>query len=215
MRGVFAEARTVLTRPGLRWLLVVTLLLGAGTAVLLGLDSSAGVVAVAGPVHSVMSIVLPIIGILMVRAADPGELLSTVAGALVVAVGVGLAGVAFTALGVALADTGPTGWDRFAAVALGGVLVQVMTLLVGTGVGLLVRPLVPAILVDVVLPVGLWAALGAVGLRTLQQWTPYAVVQDLTSGRMAAPDWALALAVVLLWGVGPTALGLLVRRPTR
>jgi len=40
-------------------------------------------------------------------------------------------------------------------------------------------------------------------------------VQDLTSGRMAAPDWALALAVVLLWGVGPTALGLLVRRPTR
>jgi hypothetical protein len=91
--------------------------------------------------------------------------------------------------------------------------------LLGTGLGLLLRPVV-ALLASVVLPLGLWFVLGSVEVfRPAQAWlTPYPAVQNLLSGRMSALAWAQWFVVALLWGAGLNAVGamrMMRRRPAR
>jgi hypothetical protein len=92
---------------------------------------------------------------------------------------------------------------------VGGVLVQVVAQLVGTGLGLLLRPVVVAFVATIVLPLGLWYVLGAVdALQPAQAWlTPYSSVRNLLSGRMSTAAWAHWLVVVLIWAVGLNAAG--------
>ena len=76
-----------------------------------------------------------------------------------------------------------------ATVALGGVLVQVLAHSVGTGSGLLLRPVVVACLATIVVPLGLWAVLGGIDvLQPAQAFTPYATVRNLLSGRIGAAE---------------------------
>src|SRR2546423_1659085 len=94
------------------------------------------------------------------------------------------------ALGRSVA-TWPRRWRHAGTVAVGGVLVQVVAQLVGTGLGLLLRSPVVAFLGSIVLPLGLWLALGAVdALRPAREWlTPYASVWHLLSGQMGGVRW--------------------------
>ncbi|MFI2651698.1 hypothetical protein [Micromonospora fulviviridis] len=85
---------------------------------------------------------------------------------------------------------------------------QIVAQLVGTGLGLLLRPAVVACLATIALPLGLWAALGGVDvLQPAQAFTPYATVRNLLSGRMSAANWAQWLVVLLIWGVGLNIIG--------
>jgi hypothetical protein len=94
------------------------------------------------------------------------------------------------------------------------VLTQVIAGLVGTGLGLLLRPAALAFAGTIVLPLGLWLVLGAVDAwHPAQAWlTPYASARQLLSGEMTPVNWAQSVVVLLLWGVGPTALGAAVLR---
>jgi hypothetical protein len=89
------------------------------------------------------------------------------------------------------------------------VLVQIVAQLVGTGLGLLLRPAVIACLATIVLPLGLWFLLGSVAvLRPAQAWlTPFATAQVLLSARMSPWGWAQWLVVALLWGAALNAVG--------
>jgi hypothetical protein len=100
-------------------------------------------------------------------------------------------------------------WDHTASVAVCSVLVQVVAQPVGTGLGLLLRPVIVACLATIVLPLGLWFVLGSVDvLRPSQAWlTPYATFQNLLSGQMSALAWAQWFVVVLLWGAALNAVG--------
>ncbi len=105
-----------------------------------------------------------------------------------------------------MTSTGPVA--RSAVV--GGVLVQVIAQLVGTGLGLLLRP-VPVAFVATFLPLVLWLALGAAG--GLREWlTPYATARHLLSGDLDAQAWLRVLTVVLLWPAALNVAGALSRR---
>jgi putative Mn2+ efflux pump MntP len=215
-----------LTSRSQRVLLGVTLLLGVVGAVgaLAGAESAGSTfVLVAKSVQILMSVTLPFIGVLMARDAlrsalagakpGPGEadrarLGPMWAAATALAVAVGAFGVVVSAVAL-LVDPGPDTWDRAAIVALCGLLVQVVAQSVGTGFGLLLRPVVVACAATVVVPLGLWFLLGAApALHPIQAWTtPYAVVQDLLPGRATPLAWARWFVVLLLWGVGLNVAG--------
>jgi hypothetical protein len=117
--------------------------------------------------------------------------------------------VCATALAVTSSSVAVGRWDHLASVGVCSVLVQVVAQLVGTGLGLLLRPVVVACLATILLPLGLWFVLGSVAvLRPVQAWlTPYPTVQTLLSGGMSALAWAQWLIVFLLWGVALNAAG--------
>ena len=125
--------------------------------------------------------------------------------------------VSALALLVAPSGSAAGAWQDAGAVAVGGVLVQVVAQLVGTGLGLLLRPPALASAATVVLPLGLWFLLGAVdALRPAQDWlTPFATAEDQLSGRMDAGAWTRWLVVVLLWPVGLNAAGAIVLQRRR
>lgn len=164
-----AIASSAGTRPR-RWLIALTLLLGllAAVAVTAGSPTDRTFVAVSGAVQSLMSIALPFIGVLLVgdlrRAPRAGRLRPTLLAAVLVAAAVGAFGVLVSAVAVAVAPPGPAAdpWGQFATIAVGSVLVQVVAQLVGTGLGLLLRPPFVAFLASIVLPLGLWFVLGIV-----------------------------------------------------
>lgn len=210
-----AVRRSVGTRAR-RLLLAVTLLLG--------LLAAAGL-AMAGPpddrtfaklsdaVQSLMSIIVPAFGILLVRdlkrASSTTRLTPTLLAATLLAAEVGVFG--FLVCVAALAATTSSAqdpWRDVGTIAVGSVLVQVLAALVGTGLGLLIRRPVVAFIASIVLPLGLWFLLGAIDvLKPAQALTPYSSVRHLLSGQMSALNWIQWLAVVLIWGVGLNVLG--------
>ncbi len=123
---------------------------------------------------------------------------------------VGAFGVLICAVTIGVApSTATEPWGNVTTIAVGGILVQVVAQLVGTGLGLLIRPAVVACLATIVLPLGLWFVLGSVDiLRPAQAWlTPYATVQNLLSGQMSALAWTQWFVVLILWGAGLNAVG--------
>ncbi|WP_066941557.1 hypothetical protein [Microtetraspora fusca] len=209
--------RSVGTLPR-KWLAAITLLAGLSAALAVAVAAPSPdwtFAALAGPVQSAMSVAVPFFGVLMVgdlrRAPRPVRAVPTLLGALSVAAVVGVFGALICAamLAVSATDTAHAPWSHIGAIAAGGVLVQMTAQLVGTGLGLLLRPPVVAFLATVVLPMGLWAVLGAVEvLRPARGWlTPYPSVQNLLSGPMAPLMWAQWFAVLLIWGAGLNSLG--------
>lgn len=83
--------------------------------------------------------------------------------------------------------------------------------LLGTGLGLLVRRHVVAFLVSITLPLGLWFLLepGNAPARL----APYSSVRNLLSGQMSAVMWAQWLVVLVIWALGPNGVG--AARPAR
>lgn len=211
-----ALRRCVGTR-GRRWLLAGTLLLGAATAALLAAavpPQDRTFAALSDPVQSLMSVTLPLLGILLIRDlrwdAFATGLRSTLVAAVLAAAAVGVFGAVACAAALAVASPGAgrDPWAHAALIALGGVLVQVLAMLIGAGMGLLLRP-VPVAFLATFLPLMIWLGLGAVdALRPSREWlTPYATVRHLMSGEMGALQWLQWLVVVLLWGAGLVAAG--------
>lgn len=209
--------RSVGTRPR-RWLILITALVGllSAVAVMASVEPSDRTFGtVAAPVQTLMSITVPFLGILMVsdlRAAQRwNEIIPTVLAAIVVAVGIAVFGILVCVVAVAVLPSAAVQdrWHQFGMIAVGSVLVQVLAQLVGTGLGLLVRSVVLAWIASLVLPLGLWLALGVVdSLSPAQAWlTPYAAATNLLSGQMSLVTWAQWLVVLLLWGVGLNVVG--------
>jgi len=217
--GATADAirRAVGTWPR-RWLVAVTLLVGlsaavAGTAAAPSADRTFA--ALADPMQSLMSVMVPLFGILLARdlrrAPRAARIAPTLLAAGLLAAVIGAFGVLVcaAALAVAAPATPADPWLHAGTIAVGSVLVQVVAGLVGTGLGLLLRSVVVAFLASIVLPLGLWFVLGGVDvLRPAQAWlTPYATVRNLLSGQMSAVRWAQWLVVALIWGVGLNTVG--------
>jgi hypothetical protein len=212
-----AIGRCVRTRPR-RWLLAITLLLGLVAAVAVILTAQPAertFTTLSGPVQILMSATLPFIGVLLardvLRSQGAAPLASTLLAAILLAAAVGVFGVVVCAVSLTLTppDAAAGRWDHAVIISVGSVLVQIAAQLVGTGLGLLLRPVVVACLATVVLPLGLWLVLGSVEvIRPAQAWlTPYAAARSLLSGHMNALAWAQWFVVILLWGAGLNALG--------
>jgi hypothetical protein len=163
-----------------RWLVAITLLAGLSAAVALGTTmppADRTFAALSNPVQSMMSVTAPFVGVLLAcdlmhtrRAARVTPTLLAVA---LLAAGVGVFGVVVCAATLAVDASGAAEepWRHAVTIAVGSVLVQVVAQLVGTGLGLLLRPAVVAFLASIVLPLGLWAVLGSVGvLRATRAW---------------------------------------------
>ncbi|MFF5234934.1 hypothetical protein [Dactylosporangium sp. NPDC000521] len=187
-----------------RWLLAATLLMGAATAFGVADRTFAGL---SGATQSLMSATVPLLGILLVhdlRHSDlRARLAPTLLAAVVVAGGVGVLGVLFCAAGLAFKASAGA-WDHAATIAVGGVLVQILAQLVGTGMGLLLRS--PwAAFPATFLPFAVWLALSPV---VEWRWlTPYETARHLLSGQMSTQAWLQWLAVLLIWGVALNVFG--------
>jgi hypothetical protein len=201
-----------------RWLLVGTLVAGVLAAVALvaaAPPEDRTFAELSGTVQSLMSVATPLFGILLVRDLRRGPVrlpvLPTVLAVGLPAVVIGVVGVLICAATLALtpAEVADEPWRFAGTVAVGSVLVQVVAGLVGTGLGLLLRSVVVAFLATIILPLGLFALLGAVdALRPAQPWlTPFGGVRNLLSGQMSALRWVQWLCVLVIWGVGLNAVG--------
>ncbi|MFE0526416.1 hypothetical protein ACFW0V_02345 [Micromonospora parva] len=219
MTETFRDAlRRSLGTRARRWLLVGTLVAGLLAAVALvaaAAPAERTFAELSGTVQSLMSVATPLFGILLVSDLRRGPVrpavLPTVLAVGLPAVVIGVVGALICAATLALtpAEVADEPWRFAGTVAVGGVLVQFVAGLVGTGLGLLVRPVVVAFLATIVLPLGLFALLGAVdALRAAQPWlTPFGSVRNLLSGEMTALRWVQWLCVLLIWGVGLNAAG--------
>ncbi|MEV4512272.1 hypothetical protein AB0K00_25320 [Dactylosporangium sp. NPDC049525] len=217
LNGLGGALRRCVGTRARRWLVAGILLLGAAAAAALGAavappDRTFAVLS--DPVQSLMSVLVPLLGILLVRdlRGAPGEarLAPTLSAAVLVAAAFGAFGAAAcaVALAVAPADAAQDPWAHAGVVAVGGVLVQVVAQLIGTGLGLLLRS-APVAFLATFLPLALWLGLGAVdALRPAQDWlTPYEAARHLLSGVMGTVAWLQWLTVVLIWVVGLNAAG--------
>lgn len=193
-------------------LLAAILLLGAATAAALaGAVEDWTFATLSDPVQSLMSVLVPLLGILLVRdLRGTSPLVPTLHAAVLVAAAVGLFGAAACATALALAPPGAARdpWAGVAVIVLGGVLVQVVAQLVGTGMALLLRS-APLAFLATFLPLALWLALSAVDvLRPARDWlTPYATVRHLLSGHMSSLTWLQWLTVLMLWGAALNTAG--------
>jgi len=201
-----------------RWLLVGTLVAGLLAAVALVAavaPADRTFAELSGTVQSLMSVMTPLFGILLVRdlrrAPVRVPVLPTVLAVGLPAVVIGVVGVLICAATLALtpAEVADEPWRFAGTVAVGSVLVQIVAGLVGTGLGLLLRSVVVAFLATIILPLGLFALLGAVdALRPAQPWlTPLGSVRNLLSGEMSPARWVQWLCVLLIWGVGLNTVG--------
>jgi hypothetical protein len=196
-------------------LLVVTALLGIATAVLVvaGSTSDPTLADVSAAVQPVMSVFVPFVGVLLAsdlaRAGRTQPILPTLSAAIVVGAATAAFGVLVSVLAVALTPNASDAWANAGTVVVGSFLVQIVAALVGTGLGLLLRPPILAMAGTIVAPLGLWLLLGAAaGLRAAQEWlTPFPSVQHLLAGEMTGRAWAQWFVVLLLWGVGLNAAG--------
>jgi hypothetical protein len=191
-----------------RWLAVVTVLLGLLGAVAVAAGGSAAdrtFAGLSGVAQSLMSITVPFSGVLLAR--DVRRRAAMYRAAAVLAVGAALVGAAICAGVLAVVPGGR--WDHVGLVVVGSVLVQLVAQSVGTGLGLLLRPVWLACLATVVLPLGLWLLLGIVDvLQPAQAWlTPFPAARNLLSGQMSPIEWAQWACVAALWGIGLNALG--------
>ncbi|MET8119548.1 hypothetical protein [Micromonospora sp. NPDC005189] len=200
-----------------RWLLAGTLLAGLLVAVALTAAAAPAdrtFATLSDTVQSLMSVMTPLFGILLVRdlrrASGAVRVTPTLVAVGLPAAVIGVFGVLVCAVTLALTPVvADQPWRHAGIVALGSVLVQLVAGLVGVGLGLLLRSPVVAFLATVVLPLGLYALLGGVdALRPTQAWlTPYGSVRNLLSGDMSLLRWAQWLCVLLIWGVGLNAAG--------
>jgi hypothetical protein len=113
---------------------------------------------------------------------------------------VGVFGSLLCAVTLAVVPHSSGAWRHAGLIAVGGVLVQVVAGLTGTGLGLLLRPAFVACAATIVLPIGCYLALGPVG--SVRPWaTQYAGVHHLLSGQMTAPGgrtaWVVSVAQTL------------------
>lgn len=217
---MLTDARRALASPLHRWVVVVTALVGVLAAIGLGASSppeQQTLAALSPPVQSLMSVTVPVFGIVLVANPDRRDRTTGIGGTLVVAAAMAVAVALFgflviaTALSLFASDVGPSRWQHAGPIVLGSVLVQLVAQAVGTGLGLLLRFRVLAVLASIVLPLGLWLGLGAVtALRDAQGWlTPFALAPIVLSGRMTAHNWVQWLVMVSLWAVGLNAAGVL------
>ena len=216
-----ALARALGTRPR-KWLLAITLLAGLLTAAAVAVGSPPAArtfAAISAPAQSVMSVGVPFFGVLLTcdlwRARRETRITPTLLAATGLATAIAFLGVLICVVTTALVPTATSNrWAGWATIVLGSVLVQVVAALVGTSLGLLLRRPVVAGIATIVLPLGLWFLLGAVdSVHQAQGWlTPFGGVQNLLSGQMDAVRWAQWLVVLVLWGIGPNALGVLLWR---
>lgn len=214
---VDAIRRSVGTRRR-QWLVAITVLLAALAAVAIAAADPADrtFAKLSEPVQLLMSVTVPFLGVLLVhdlkRAPRDARVTPTLLAAMLLAAVVGVFGVLVCAATLAAAPSGASvhPWRHAVTIAVGGVLVQVVAQLQGTGLGLVLRSRVIACLATIVLPMGLYLLLGAVdGLHPAQGWlTPYAAARNVLSGRMSALAWAQWLVVVLIWGVGLNTVGI-------
>ncbi|GAB3841436.1 hypothetical protein GCM10027610_050770 [Dactylosporangium cerinum] len=184
----------------------VTLLLALLAGEVLGAAVKPGdltFAAVSDPVQSLMSVTVPLLGILVVR--DRERLLSTLWAVVLLAAGLGAFGAVWCAA-VTTRGSAPDPWRHAATIALGSVLVQVLAVLVGTGLGRLVRP-VPLAFLATFVPLLLWLALSAAPGSAEDWLTPYPTARHLLSGDMSRPAWPQWLTVFLIWGVALNVLG--------
>jgi hypothetical protein len=204
--------RRVLATRARRWLLAITLLLGALFAALVAVALPADertLAIIAFPTHMFMSVTLPFLGVLLGRdlLTDLATRAAPTLGA-AVAVALGVAAFGDLVIVAALATTGsdaPGAWDNAALILLGGLLVQPVANLTGTGLGMLIRPAWVACLATIVIPLGLSAALWFAG--PVRDWTtPFPVAGTLLSGEAGPVDLARYVVVALIWGVGLNAL---------
>ena len=218
MAVLIGGRRAVGTRTR-RWIVAVTLLLGLLGAVAVAVGSpptERTFSAVSGPTQSLMSIVVPLLGVLATtelrRPTRASEVLAVIAGALGPALLIAAVGVLICAVVTALAPSAAAEgrWANAGMVVLGSLLVQGVAQLVGTGMGLLIRRPILAYAATIVLPLGLWRLCGSVAaLQPAQAWlTPLPSVQHLLAGEMSPVRWAQWLTVLAIWGVGLNALGL-------
>ncbi|GIH90375.1 hypothetical protein Psi01_10050 [Planobispora siamensis] len=213
----FGVIRRAVGTRSRRWLLAITLLLGLSAAAALAAALPPAERTLAGlsqAVQLLMSVTVPFFGVLLAhdlrRASRTTRIAPTLLGAVLLAAAVGAFGFLVCAAALAVVpSTAPAAWDHAGAIAVGGVLVQALAQLTGTGLGLLLRSPVIACLATIVLPLGLWYALGNVeALRPAQDWlTPFAGAQNLLSGQMSAVMWAQWLVVLTLWGRALNAAG--------
>ncbi|MFD0884516.1 hypothetical protein ACFQ08_08105, partial [Streptosporangium algeriense] len=200
-----------------RWLVAITLLAGLAAAVGTSAAQPAGrtFATLMEAAQILMSVTVPFLGALLVHdlrgAPRTARLAPTLLAATLLAVAAGLFGVLVCALTLTFAPavSGADPWLNVGVLSVGGVLVQVTAQLTGTALGLLLRSSVIACLGTIVLPMGLWLALGAADvLHPAQAWlTPYASAQNLLSGRMTLLAWLQWTVVLLIWGVGLNAVG--------
>ncbi|MET9342552.1 hypothetical protein [Nonomuraea sp. NPDC003804] len=216
--GLGGAIRRSVGPPPRRWLVAITVLAGLLAAVAVPMaarPADLDFATLSHPVQSLMSVIVPCQGILLVhdlwRAGRAARILPTLLAMTLLAAIIGVVGVLVcaTALAVAPSGTAQNPWRDAGTIVVGSVLVQVVAGLVGTGLGLLLRSFVVAFSASIVLPMGLWFVLGAVdGFRPAQAWlAPYATVQNLLSGQMSAIMWAQWIVVFLLWGTGLNAVG--------
>ena len=207
-----------------RWLLACTLLLGliAAAGVAAAADPADRTLAtLSDPTQSLMSVVVPSLGILLahnLRASGQARVAPTLTAAALLAACIGMFGFLVCTAALALAPSSAQDpWHSAGIIALGSVLVQVVAVLLGTGLGLLLRRRVVAFLASIVMPLGLWFLLGSRdALRPAQAWlAPYSSVRNLLSGHMSTITWTQWLVIFLIWAVGPNAVGAaLIKRTT-
>lgn len=206
-----------------RWLLALTALLGLAAAV--GVAATTGPSSrtfdyVSGPVQSLMSITLPFIGVLVAgdvrRGSARARLGPTVLAAALLAVAVGALGAVVSAVVVSIPSSAVGAWTDAGTVAVGGVLVQIVSQLVGTGLGLLIRRPGFAMAATIVLPLGLWFLLGSADvLQPARDWlTPFAAAQHLLTGKMDALAWTRWAVMAAVWALALNVVGAArLRRP--
>jgi hypothetical protein len=198
-----------------RYLVAATILLGASGAVAYMADPTDGggtLAEAATTAQSLISIAMPVFGILLVRDLPrSARLVPTLLAVIIVSAAAGVLGALLGAAALALAGPGSSAWTGAAGVGAGGIAVQVIAGLVGTGFGLLVRRPVVAFLATIVVPLAAYAVLNATG--GLAEWlTPYGAAQSGLAAHPNATQWSKWLVVVLIWGVGLNTLGAARRR---
>ncbi|MCU1681879.1 MAG: hypothetical protein JWQ81_2618 [Amycolatopsis sp.] len=200
-----AIRRTVVPRR--LWLIVITVLAGVLGAIggTVGAQPDVRTLGtVVEPAQSLMSVVVPLLGILLIRdlRGRPARLAPTLVAAILVAAVIGALGVVVCVGVLAAAPLGmaQNAWQNVGMIAVGSVLVQLVAQLVGTGLGLLLRSAAVAFVASIALPLGLYFLLGNVdGLHPAQAWlAPFASVRNLLSGHMSAVAWAQWLVILLI-----------------
>ncbi|ADD44710.1 hypothetical protein [Stackebrandtia nassauensis] len=204
--------RSITATRSRRWLSAITLLIGLIIPILLSVTLPASdqtFASIASPTQALMSVTVPCVGVLLAaelrRATAPVRLIPTLAAAVAAAAAVGAYGSATSAIAV-VATPATEPWGDAAIVAASGPLLQSSAMLVGTGLGLLLRPSLVACLATVVLPLGAWALLGLPADGAAQPWlTPFGAAQNLLAGLpIGLAQW---LAVAVLWSGGLNLLG--------
>ncbi len=220
--------KSVDTRAG-RWLLFTLALVGVAMTLLAALTGAAkdhtfqnSVSAVEG----VVSLLLPVIGILLVTSEwSQRTALQTFAlvprrnriaaakllAGSVLAVGVAVVGLVLSLLGTALTSHPDNGtWHLAIPVALGSVVVQLVSLLTGMAFGLLLLNTAAAIVVNFVVPLAWAVVAGSVhGLHGVQPWLDSTQPSTyLLEGDLTPNHWAQIGVNTLVWVVALLAAGL-------